>query len=160
MKGNHEKSNNDMKKNIITMLLLAAALTLHAQDKEKALQDAQKGEQKIEIFDDCFRDENPQFKGGAKALREYIEKNLHYPEAAQEKGVEGRVLINFVVEKNGRADSFKVIQSVDPKLDAEALRVVKSIPQKWIAARVRGEPIRVRFTMPIIFKLEKEQVKK
>ena len=145
-----------MKKNIITMLLLLAATIANAQDKGKAQQDAQNGG--YEVFVDP--EQNPQFKGGAKALREYIEKNLHYPDAAQEKGVEGRVLINFVVEKNGRADSFKVIQSVDPKLDAEALRVVKSIPQKWIAARVRGEPIRVRFTMPIIFKLEKEQVKK
>ena len=143
-----------MKQIIITMLLLLAITIANAQDKEKAPQDAEKGEHKIEIFDDCFRDENPQFKGGNKALREYIEKNLHYPEVAQENGIEGRVLINFVVEKNGCVDSFKVIQPVDPRLDAEALRVVKGMQKKWTAARVRGEPIRIRFTMPITFQLE------
>ena len=147
-----------MKQILITMLLLLAALTLNAQDKGKTPQDAEKGEQKYEVFDDYF-EPTPQFPGGDKAYVDYIKKNMRYPEEAKKKGIEGRVFVQCVIEKDGSHNSYKVIKSVDPLLDEEAVRIVKGMP-KLIPANDRGEPIRVRFTMPIIFKLEKEQVKK
>ena len=146
-----------MKQIIITMLLLAATIA-NAQDKGKTPQDAEKGEQKYEVFDDYF-EPTPQFPGGDKAYVDYIKKNMRYPEEAKKKGIEGRVLVQCVIEKDGSHNSYKVIKSVDPLLDEEAVRIVKGMP-KLIPANDRGEPIRVRFTMPIIFKLEKEQVKK
>ncbi|MDO4201958.1 MAG: energy transducer TonB [Bacteroidales bacterium] len=147
-----------MKQIIITMLLLLAALTLNAQDKGKTPQDAEKGEQKYEVFDDYF-EPTPQFPGGDKAYVDYIKKNMRYPEEAKKKGIEGRVFVQCVIEKDGSHNSYKVIKSADSLLNEEAIRIVKGMP-KWIPGNDWGETKRVRYTMPITFKLEKEQVKK
>ena len=146
-----------MKQIIITMLLLAATIA-NAQDKGKTPQDAEKGEQKYEIFDDHF-EQNPQFPGGDKAYVDYIKKNMRYPEEAKKKGIEGRVLVQCIIEKDGSHNSYKVIKSVDPLLDEEAIRIVKGMP-KWTPGNYSGETRRVRYTMPITFRLEKEGDKK
>ena len=78
--------------------------------------------------------------------------DLHYPEEAEEKGIEGRVLIRFVVEKDGRLTNFEVIESPDPLLSDEALRVLKQMP-KWIPAKNKGKDVRCRYSMPILFRL-------
>ena len=147
-----------MKQIIITMLLLLAALTLNAQDKGKTPQDAEKGEQKYEVFDDYF-EPTPQFPGGDKAYVDYIKKNMRYPEEAKKKGIEGRVFVQCVIEKDGSHNSYKVIKSADSLLNEEAIRIVKGMPN-CIPGNDWGETKRVRYTMPITFKLEKEQVKK
>ena len=144
-----------MKQIIITMLLLAATMTLNAQDKEKAPQDAQNG--KYECFIET--EQNPQFPGGDKAYVDYIKKNMRYPEEAKKKGIEGRVFVQCVIEKDGSHNSYKVIKSVDPLLDEEAVRIVKGMP-KLIPANDRGETKRVRYTMPITFRLEEGEKKK
>ena len=144
-----------MKKNIITMLLLLAATIANAQDKGKAQQDAQNGG--YEVFVDP--EQNPQFPGGDKAYVDYIKKNMRYPEEAKKKGIEGRVFVQCVIEKDGSHNSYKVIKSADSLLNEEAIRIVKGMP-KWIPGNDWGETKRVRYTMPITFKLEKEQVKK
>lgn len=143
-----------MKQIIITMLLLLAALTLNAQDKGKTPQDAEKGEQKYEVFDDYF-EPTPQFPGGDKAYLDYIKKNMRYPEEAKKKGIEGRVLVQCVIEKDGSHNSYKVIKSADSLLNEEAIRIVKGMP-KWIPARLWNKPTRIRYTQPITFKLEVE----
>ncbi|BDX37875.1 protein TonB [Tenuifilaceae bacterium CYCD] len=100
-------------------------------------------------------EEMPTFgEGGIDQFRnEYIGKNLKYPDVAAENGIQGRVYINFVVEPDGRVTNVKVVRGVDPSLDKEAVRVVSSSP-KWKAGKQRGKPVRVQFTIPIIFVLQ------
>ena len=140
-----------MKQIIITMLLLLAATIANAQDKEKAQQDAQNGG--YEVF--VKPEQSPQFPGGDKACWDYIKKNMCYPEEAKKKGIEGRVLVQFVIEKDGSHNSYKVIRSPDSLLNEEAIRIVKGMP-KWIPARLWNETTRIRCTLPITFKLEVE----
>lgn len=92
--------------------------------------------------------------GGIDEFRNnYIAKNLKYPDVAAENGIQGRVYINFVVEPDGRVTNVKVVRGVDPALDKEAVRVVSSSP-KWKPGMQRGKPVRVQFTIPIIFVLQ------
>lgn len=100
-------------------------------------------------------EEMPSFgPGGIDEFRNnYIAKNLKYPDVAAENGIQGRVFINFVVEPDGRVTNVKVVRSVDPALDKEAVRVVSSSP-KWKPGKQRGKPVRVQFTIPIIFVLQ------
>lgn len=95
----------------------------------------------------------PSFPGGEKALLEYLGNNIKYPVVAQENGVQGRVVISFVVEKDGSITDVKVARSVDPSLDKEATRVVKSMP-KWIPGKQNGSAVRVKYTVPVAFRLQ------
>ena len=97
--------------------------------------------------------EMPSFPGGQAALMSYLNRHIEYPVVAQENGVQGRVIISFVVEADGRIDEAEVARSVDPSLDREALRVVKSMP-KWIPGKQNGECVRVRYSVPVVFRLE------
>ena len=95
----------------------------------------------------------PQFPGGPAALMEYLSKNVRYPEEAHKNGVQGRVIATFVVEKDGSITEARIARSVDNLLDAEALRVVNAMP-KWTPGMQKGEPVRVKYTIPITFKLQ------
>jgi len=96
----------------------------------------------------------PTFQGqSSDAFRIYIQKNLKYPMIAQENGVSGRVFVQFDVNGKGSIENVIVVRGVDPSLDREAVRVVKSSP-KWTPGKQRGRPVRVRFTFPIVFQLE------
>ena len=97
-------------------------------------------------------EEMPSFPGGPDALMEWLNNNVKYPVQAQENGVQGRVIVSFVVETDGRIGEAEVARSVDPYLDREALRVVKSMP-RWIPGRQNGECVRVRYNVPIAFRL-------
>lgn len=110
-----------------------------------------KGEGKI--FD--MVEEMPQFPGGPSALFEYLSKNVKYPDpvAAMENGIQGRVIVSFVVEKDGSISLVRILKSVEPSLDAEAMRVVRSMP-KWTPGKQNGEPARVKYTLPVTFKLQ------
>ena len=92
----------------------------------------------------------PTFPGGTNSMIKYFSENIKYPEQAKSKGVKGRVLVNFVVEKDGRITDCKVVKSASPELDNEALRVVSSMP-KWNPGKKDGQPVRVKFTIPISF---------
>ena len=100
-------------------------------------------------------EEMPSFgPGGIDEFRNnYIAKNLKYPDVAAENGIQGRVYVNFVVEPDGRVTNVKVVRGVDPALDKEAVRVVSSSP-KWKPGKQRGKPVRVQYTIPIIFVLQ------
>ena len=80
-------------------------------------------------------------------------KNIKYPSVAQDNGIQGRVLVQFVVNKDGSIVDPKVLRSVDPSLDKEAMRVVQAMP-KWTPGKQRGKPVRVRFTLPVTFRLQ------
>ena len=94
----------------------------------------------------------PEYFGGTTAMYEFIQKNLKYPESAKDKGLEGRVFIGFVVEKDGSLSSFQVLRGVCDEIDAEAVRVLKMMP-KWKPGMNEGEPVRVQYTMPFKFQL-------
>ena len=95
----------------------------------------------------------PSFPGGMGALMSWLGQNIKYPVIAAENGVQGRVIVQFVVEKDGSITDVKIAKSVDPSLDKEATRVIKSMPH-WIPGRQNGSPVRVRYTVPVTFKLQ------
>ncbi len=95
----------------------------------------------------------PEFPGGQQALFEYLSKNIRYPVIAQENGLQGRVICQFVVNSDGSIVDIEVVRSVDPSLDKEAIRVIQSMP-KWKAGEQRGKKVRVKFTLPVNFRLQ------
>ena len=100
----------------------------------------------------------PMFPGGMLAAMEFLGKNMKYPVAAQKAKIEGRVIVQFVVDKDGSISRTKVVNSVSPELDAEAIRVVNMMP-KWNPGKQRGKEVPVMFTMPITFRLQTPQPK-
>ena len=109
------------------------------------------GVAKDEVF--MVAEQMPEFPGGMKELLKFLQNNLKYPENAMKNNVQGRVIVQFVVEKDGTLTEFKVARSVDPDLDAEALRVLQTMP-KWKPGMQRGKIVRVKFTVPVSFKLQ------
>lgn len=103
-----------------------------------------------QIFD--FLEEMPEFPGGEAEMMKWLGKNVVYPAIAQENNIQGRVMVGFVVEKNGTVSDVKILRGVDPSLDKEAARVVKSMP-KWKPGMQTGKPVRCRFTIPVTFRL-------
>nr|WP_315346904.1 TonB family protein [Hoylesella enoeca] len=103
------------------------------------------------VFD--MVEEMPSFPGGPAALMQFLQSNTHYPAVAQENGVQGRVTVSFVVEKDGSITDVQVARSADPSLDKEAIRVVKSMP-RWTPGRQNGSTVRVKFNVPVTFKLQ------
>lgn len=102
-------------------------------------------------------DQLPEFPGGIQAMMKFLSTNIKYPVEAQKKGISGRVIVQFVIMEDGTLDQAKVIRGVDPLLDEEALRVVKSMP-KWKPGMDRGEAVKVRFTAPIMFNLSRKDI--
>jgi tonB family C-terminal domain len=95
----------------------------------------------------------PSFPGGQGALIQYLNSHVKYPVVAQENGIQGRVTISFVVERDGSITDVKVARSVDPSLDKEAARVVSSMP-RWTPGKQNGSAVRVKFNVPVVFKLQ------
>jgi len=95
----------------------------------------------------------PEFPGGMGACLKYLGQNIKYPTIAQENGIQGRVVVQFIVNKDGSIVNPVVVRSVDPYLDKEALRVIKSMP-KWTPGKQRGKAVRVKYTVPVTFRLQ------
>ena len=95
----------------------------------------------------------PMYPGGDAALMGYLRDNIHYPTVAAENGVQGRVVVGFVVERDGSITDVKVLRSVDPSLDREAMRVVKSMP-RWTPGKQNGSAVRVKYQVPVTFRLQ------
>ena len=98
-------------------------------------------------------EEMPSFPGGDRKLMEYLSENIRYPEECEEICVQGRVIVSFIVEKDGSISNVKVAKSLDPLLDKEAVRVVSGMP-KWIPGRQNGVAVRVRYIIPVTFRLQ------
>ena len=113
-------------------------------------------EGEAQVFD--VVEEMPEYPGGISAMMQYLSANVKYPEEAHKKGVQGRVIVTFVVGKDGSISDAKLMRSVDPLLDAEALRVTNSMP-KWKPGRQNGEPVAVKYTIPVTFKLGSNEKK-
>lgn len=98
-------------------------------------------------------EENPEFPGGTAKLLEYVQKNLKYPMMARESDIQGRVFVGFVVEKDGSISNVRVLRGIGGGCDEEAVRVVQTLP-KFKPGKQRGNPVRVQYTLPIVFKLQ------
>lgn len=131
------------------LLLLIAANSAFAQKVEPQKKATQQNVDEVFIV----VEESPVFSGGESAMMKFLVDNINYPLEAQEKGIEGRVIVQFIVEKDGSLSDVNVLRGADPLLDAEAVRVVNSMPN-WKPGKQRGKEVRVRFTLPIFFKLD------
>ena len=107
--------------------------------------------EETKVFD--VVEQMPSFPGGPAALMTYLSQNTKYPVVAQENGVQGRVVVSFVVERDGSITDVRVVRSVDPSLDKDATRVVKSMPN-WIPGKQNGSTVRVKYNVPVSFKLQ------
>ena len=136
-----------MKRLIIMSLMATCCLTTVLAQKTVVSQKDQK-EEPFDVVEDM-----PAFPGGMEAMIQFISNNIQYPADAQKQKIDGRVLVNFVVEKDGSITEVKVIKPTFPSLDAEAVRVVKAMP-KWKPGYQKGQAVRVQFTMPINFSLK------
>ena len=108
-------------------------------------------EEENKVFD--VVEQMPSFPGGNSALMQYLSKNIKYPVVAEENGIQGRVICTFVVERDGRVTDVRVVKSVDPSLDKEAVRVVSSMPA-CIPGKPNGSAVRVKYTLPVTFRLQ------
>ncbi|MCQ2126474.1 MAG: energy transducer TonB [Bacteroidaceae bacterium] len=111
-------------------------------------------EEEPEIDDTPFMvvEDMPEFPGGTAALLEYLKKNIKYPAICRENNIQGRVLVSFIVNKDGSIVDAEVVKNVNPSLDKEALRVISGMP-KWKPGSQRGKPVRVKYTVPVNFRL-------
>ena len=104
-----------------------------------------------EVFDEV--EVSPEFAGGMEAMSQYLAENIQYPEQAKNDGVEGRVMVGFVVEKDGSITDAEVLRGIGGGCDEEALRVVNAMPN-WTPGKQNGEAVRTRFNLPVVFKLQ------
>ena len=136
-----------MKRLIIMSLMATCCLTTVLAQKTVVSQKDQK-EDPFNVVEDM-----PAFPGGMEAMIQFISSNIKYPADAKKQKVDGRVLVKFVVEKDGSITEVKVIKAAFSSLDAEAIRVVKAMP-KWKPGYQNGQAVRVQFAMPINFSLK------
>jgi len=97
----------------------------------------------------------PEYPGGEQALMEFLSKHIEYPTVAQNNEIQGKVILGFVVSKTGKVEDVQIIRSLDPSLDKEALRVVKLLGY-WIPGEQKGEKVSVRYTLPVVFRLQQQ----
>lgn len=111
--------------------------------------------QAVPEVDEVFEmvEQSPQFPGGQTELLKYIAEHMKYPTIAQENGTQGRVICQFVVGKDGQVRDVNVVRSLDPYCDKEAIRVIKTMP-RWIPGKQNGKAVSVKYTVPIVFKLQ------
>ena len=134
-----------MRKALLLLLLAVAGGALHAQTDDTTPVAAGN-----EIY--TVVELSPEFPGGYEGLIQYLAANIQYPEQAKAEGVEGTVSVTFVIEPDGTTSHRRVLRSPHEALSQEALRVIREMP-RWKAGRVRGEKVRVQYTLPINFEL-------
>ena len=115
-------------------------------------------EEVVELIN--YVEKQPEFPGGTDSMFAFIQRNIRYPEEAKRAGIEGRVFVTFVVEKDGQVSDAKILRDIGGGCGEEAIRVVNIMP-KWLpgSLRIGGEPARMQFNLPIMFKLKKEDKK-
>ncbi len=148
---------------ILTLLVLLTGSTAFCQVShygiaQKTSNTVQKDADDDKVYEtkepkDTIGLELPSFFGGFQALREYMCNNLGYPVVAQENNIQGKVIVSCIVEKSGFLTDIKVEKSVEPSLDREALRVVRSMP-RWLPGKKNGVPVRVKLNVPVVFRLQ------
>ena len=127
--------------------------------QEKNVKDEEDARQKLtqtvdavnEVFDHC--EQMPSFPGGDAELMKFLHDHMKYPAVAEENGIQGRVIVNFIVERDGSISNAQIKKSVDPSLDKEAIRLIKSMP-RWIPGKQDGIEVRAKYTVPVSFRLQ------
>ena len=127
----------------------------YAKDRDYTIALYKEGTDHSMVFDAV--EVMPQYPGGPQALFEFLSKTIRYPVEAHKAGIEGRVLATFVVKKDGSISDAQVVKSVDPQLDAEAIRVINAMPN-WEPGRQNGKPVNVKYTVPITFRLDGKEI--
>ncbi|MFA6863727.1 MAG: energy transducer TonB, partial [Dysgonamonadaceae bacterium] len=109
-----------------------------------------------ESSDDLFVvvEKQPEFPGGMQALMEFIGDSIRYPKESIENGIQGRVITNFIIHKDGSISDINITEGIDPLLDAEAIRMISTMP-KWKPGMQRGKAVNVRYTLPVVYRLQK-----
>ncbi len=132
--------------------VLIAANSVYAGDEEQDMKEPPPV--KMAVTDEVFTvvEEMPQFPEGQEGMMNFLRDNTRYPVEAMKEGIQGRVICNFIIEKDGSVSEVQIVRGVDPNLDAEAVRVIESMP-KWTPGKQKNEVVRTRFTMPIQFRL-------
>ena len=138
-----------MKKNFILFFLMFFCVTAFGQNTTEKSQNTIAPDERV--FD--VVEEQPSFPGGQGELMQWLSANINYPVTAVQNGVQGRVIVQFVVSKTGEISDIKVTRGVDPSLDKEAVRVVSAMP-KWTPGRQGGKAVNVRYTLPVTFRLD------
>ena len=133
-----------MKKLILLLLMAGCCLMTANAQKTVVSQTNQK------VFDTV--EQMPEYPGGMQAMIEFLQTNMKYPEDAAKQKVEGRVMVQFVVETDGSVTDVHVAKQVFPSLDAEAIRVVQAMP-KWTPGKEKGRVVRVKYNLPIVFRM-------
>jgi protein TonB len=137
---------------IVLLLLVCGISTVVSQDKKIVVVPEEIEEEGEDIF--IIVENMPEFPGGQQAMMKFIAENTQYPANAMEKGIQGRVVCQFVVEKDGSISNIQVVRtSGDASLDKEAVRVIGTMP-KWKPGTQRGKPVRVTYTLPVSFRLQ------
>jgi len=145
---------------LIAIPLLITLLLTFAQAQNKPTKPKKEAEKETTVKGDNDKvyeivDEPAKFNGGDEALIKFISSNVKYPQNAKEKGIQGKVFVSFIIDKTGKIKDVKVDKSVNPKLDKEAIRVVKLMP-KWTPGKMKKENVNVKYILPINFKLDKK----
>ena len=135
-------------KELMQHLQISHTITPKKQKREERLTPT-KGD---EIKTPDAIEQMPSFPGGQVALMNYLNSNIKYPVIAEKNGVQGRVVIQFLIGEDGNIFNIEVVKSVDPSLDREAVRVIKNMP-KWIPGKKDGKTVTVRYTLPVTFRL-------
>lgn len=138
------KTVKKMKKLILMLLMAGGCLMTANAQKTVVSQTNQK------VFDTV--EQMPEYPGGMQAMIEFLQTNMKYPEDAAKQKVEGRVMVQFVVETDGSVSDVHVAKQVFPSLDAEAVRVVQAMP-KWTPGKEKGRVVRVKYLLPIVFRM-------
>ena len=136
-----------MKNAILIIIFSICAIALQAQTTDST----QTESDGISVFN--LVEKQPEFPGGEQALLDYIGSNVHYPKKARKKNIQGTVYISFIVEKDGKVSTVRVLRGIGGGCDEEAVRVVSSMPA-WKPGYQRGKPVRVQFNLPIRFILD------
>lgn len=151
-----------MDDNNVERTVKQAAEAYQDQENEESSQNSNQQQNQDDSFENTqletnspvrYAEKMPEYIGGMEALYTFLSNNLVYPEVARRKGIEGSVLIEFVVEKDGSISNVKALTSLSPECDAEAIRVIKKLP-KWKPGEQMGKPVRVYYNIPIRFTLQ------
>ena len=136
---------------LVLLVIVFAPAGANAQNKKvKKAQTHKDTTTDDKVYEVC--EQMPTYKGGEEAMMRFLSQVTRYPQRAQELGIQGCVVVGFIVEKDGSLSDFKFIQRVDPELDDEALKTVKAMP-KWNPGKHNGKNVRVRHSVPVSFKL-------
>ena len=133
------------------MMIVGISLLLTLSSCEKDDDDIDDPEPVTEIVDETV-DQMASYPGGIPALMDFLNENIKYPEQSEREGIEGRVVAGFIVERDGSVSNIEILKSVHPLLDAEVVRVMSLMPN-WIPGRQNGQPVRVKYSLPITFRL-------